>query len=87
MDTRVLAVDAEGSVLFGGTAAPRPLPGLGAGVVTAHSRMVRPDQVLRVSGRDCVVGARLLARPSFARAVDGGHPYRHYFPLGAPDRD
>jgi glutathione S-transferase len=31
--------------------------------------------------------ARLLARPSFARAVDGGRPYRHYFPLGAPDRD
>jgi glutathione S-transferase len=31
--------------------------------------------------------ARLLARPSVARAVDGGRPYRHYFPLGAPDRD
>ena len=30
---------------------------------------------------------RLLARPSFARAVDGGRPYRSYFPLGAPDRD
>ena len=30
---------------------------------------------------------RLLARPSFARAVEGGRPYRHYFPLGAPDRD
>jgi glutathione S-transferase len=31
--------------------------------------------------------ARLLARPSFARAVEEGRPYRHYFPLGAPDRD
>lgn len=31
--------------------------------------------------------ARLLARPSFARAVEGGRPFRHYFPLGAPDRD
>ena len=31
--------------------------------------------------------ARLLARPSVARAVDGGRPYRAYFPLGAPDRD
>ena len=30
---------------------------------------------------------RLLARPSVARAVDGGRPYRHLFPLGAPDRD
>jgi glutathione S-transferase len=31
--------------------------------------------------------ARLLARPSFARAVDEGRPYRHFFPPGAPDRD
>lgn len=30
---------------------------------------------------------RLLARPSFARAVDEGRPYRPLFPLGAPDRD
>ena len=31
--------------------------------------------------------ARLLARPSVARAVEEARPYRHYFPLGAPDRD
>jgi glutathione S-transferase len=31
--------------------------------------------------------ARLLARPSFARAVDEARPYRPWFPLGAPDRD
>lgn len=31
--------------------------------------------------------ARLLARPSIARAVDEGRPYRNFFPLGAPDRD
>lgn len=31
--------------------------------------------------------ARLLTRPSVARAVEEGRPYRHYFPLGAPDRD
>ncbi len=32
--------------------------------------------------------ARLLARPSVARAVDGARPYRHFWPLGpAPDRD
>jgi len=30
---------------------------------------------------------RLLARPSFARAVDEARPFRTYFPLGAPDRD
>jgi len=31
--------------------------------------------------------ARLLARPSFARAVDEARPFRSYFPLGAPNRD
>jgi glutathione S-transferase len=30
---------------------------------------------------------RLLARPSFARAVDEARPYRTFFPLGAPNRD
>lgn len=30
---------------------------------------------------------RLLERPSFARVVDEARKYRHYFPLGAPDRD
>jgi glutathione S-transferase len=31
--------------------------------------------------------SRLNARPSFARAIEGGRPYRHFFPLGAPDQD
>jgi glutathione S-transferase len=31
--------------------------------------------------------ARLLTRPSVARAVDEARPYRPFFPLGAPDRD
>lgn len=31
--------------------------------------------------------ARVLARPSVARAVDEARPYRHLFPLGAPNRD
>jgi glutathione S-transferase len=31
--------------------------------------------------------ARLLDRPSFARAVEEARPFRAYFPLGAPERD
>lgn len=31
--------------------------------------------------------AHLLALPPVARCVDDARPYRHYFPLGAPDRD
>jgi glutathione S-transferase len=34
-----------------------------------------------------VYRARLLARPSYARAVDEARPYRKNFPPGAPDRD
>jgi glutathione S-transferase len=30
---------------------------------------------------------RLLAWPSFARAVEEARPFRHFFPPGAPDRD
>jgi glutathione S-transferase len=30
---------------------------------------------------------RLLARPSVARAVDEGRPFRQFFPPGAPNRD
>lgn len=30
---------------------------------------------------------RLLARPSYARALEEARPYRHFFPLGDPGRD
>ncbi|HVJ02821.1 MAG TPA: glutathione S-transferase family protein [Sphingomonas sp.] len=42
-----------------------------------------PEQHARLRG----YRARLLARPSFVRAVNEARPYRAYFPLGAPDRD
>ncbi len=29
--------------------------------------------------------ARLLGRPGYARALDEARPFRHYFPLGAPE--
>jgi glutathione S-transferase len=31
--------------------------------------------------------ARLLAQPAVARCVEEARPFRHFFPLGAPDRD
>jgi len=42
-----------------------------------------PDALANVRG----YRRRLLARPSFARAVDEARPYRPLFPPGAPDRD
>lgn len=35
--------------------------------------------------REC--RAHLLALPPVARCIDEARPYRHYFPVGAPDRD
>ncbi|WP_319941172.1 glutathione S-transferase family protein [Sphingomonas glaciei] len=31
--------------------------------------------------------ARLLAHPAVSKAVEQARPFRHYFPLGAPERD
>ncbi len=61
-ETGVVAVDAQGSVLFGGARGERWLPGFGAGVVPALAARAHPERVVRVDDLDCVVGCRLLAR-------------------------
>lgn len=38
-------------------------------------------------GRLRAYRARLLGHPSVVRVVNEARPYRHYFPLGAPERD
>ena len=58
---RVVAVDAAGSVIFGGPAGPRQIPGLGAG---RRPELLAPDEideVVSVSDRDAVAGCRELA--------------------------
>lgn len=42
-----------------------------------------PDRCVRLRA----YRARLLARPSYARALDEARPYRRLFPLGDPGRD
>jgi cysteine synthase A len=57
----VVAVDAAGSVIFGGAPGPRHVPGLGAG---RRSELLAPDEideVVYVSDRDAVSGCRSLA--------------------------
>ena len=72
--TTLIAVDAAGSVLFGGKRGERLLPGLGAGVETVHSLKSSPDQLIRVSDLDCVVGCRRLVEreAAFAGPSSGG---------------
>ena len=50
-----------------------------------YADWVRP--IPQAHGRLRAYRARLLARPSVARAVDEARPYRKLFPPGAPDRD
>lgn len=60
LSTRVVAVDAVGSAIFGGVPAPRLIPGHGASVVPPLAAGASPDEVVHVSDLDCVVGCRLL---------------------------
>lgn len=60
--TTIVAVDAVGSVLFGGAAGPRLIPGIGAGVASALSERARYDRLVRVSDLDAVVALRRLAQ-------------------------
>ncbi len=62
LNTKILAVDAKGSVIFGGDKAKRLIPGHGAAV---RPQLFRPDfakDYIHVSDLDCVVGCRRLVR-------------------------
>jgi N-(2-amino-2-carboxyethyl)-L-glutamate synthase len=58
---RVVAVDAVGSVIFGGPAGPRQIPGLGAGRRPELLADAEVDEVVSVSDREAVDGCRALA--------------------------
>lgn len=60
-DVNVVAVDSVGSVLFGGSAGPRKIPGLGAGKLPPLAAGQSFDYVFRVTDLDCVVGCRRAA--------------------------
>ncbi len=62
LDTRIVAVDSVGSVLFGGKPGTRRLPGLGAGIVPELASGADPDMVFQIEEIDMVRGCRLLAR-------------------------
>ena len=65
--TQVTAVDAVGSILFGGEPGVRRIPGMGAGRVPPLARRrwsgrTPVPHVLRVTDLDCVLGCRRVAR-------------------------
>ena len=62
LDTRIFAVDAEGSVIFGGQPAKRLLPGHGAARRPELYRADLADECQLVTDWDCVVGCRRLVQ-------------------------
>lgn len=61
LSTKVYAVDAIGSVIFGSRKADRLIPGHGAAIRPALFQENMADKVIHVSDLDCVVGCRRLA--------------------------
>jgi cysteine synthase A len=60
MPTRLIAVDAVGSVLFLGQSGKRLIPGHGAGVIPQLYREGMEDRCIKVTDLDSVVGCRRL---------------------------
>ena len=60
--TRIMAVDAVGSVIFGGPRAKRLIPGHGAAVSPALFQPNLAHAAIHVTDIDCIVGCRRLAR-------------------------
>jgi N-(2-amino-2-carboxyethyl)-L-glutamate synthase len=73
MDTRIIAVDAIGSVIFGRPSARRLLPGHGASVVPELADPSLAHDVVHVSDLDCVVACRqLVAREAILAGGSAG---------------
>lgn len=62
LKTKIVAVDAVGSVIFGGQRAKRLIPGLGAAMRPPLCQPNLVDECVHVSDLDCVVGCRRLVR-------------------------
>jgi N-(2-amino-2-carboxyethyl)-L-glutamate synthase len=62
MGTKIFAVDAVGSVIFGGQKAKRLIPGHGAAVRPSLFQEDLADTYIHVTDLDCIQGCRRLAR-------------------------
>ena len=73
LPTKIIAVDAEGSIIFGTPPGPRLLPGHGAGRVPEIFRPGLAEEVVHVSDLDCVIGChRLLEREAILAGASSG---------------
>lgn len=73
LGTRIIAVDAIGSLIFSDQKAKRMIPGLGAGLRPPLCDVSLIDEVTLVSDLDCVVGCRrLVAREAILAGGSSG---------------
>jgi N-(2-amino-2-carboxyethyl)-L-glutamate synthase len=74
LSTRMIAVDALGSLIFGDARGPRLVPGLGAGLRPQLCDPSLVDDHVLVTDLDCIVGCRRLMRREaiFAGGSSGG---------------
>jgi cysteine synthase A len=90
LNTKLVAIDAIGSVLFGGTIKSRKIPGHGAGI---SSHFLVPDRVydvIHVADKDCVKGClrllqdeAVLAGGSSGGVVSAFLKYQYKLPEGS----
>ncbi|WP_256760617.1 2,3-diaminopropionate biosynthesis protein SbnA [Cohnella sp. WQ 127256] len=74
LPTQIIAVDAVGSVIFGGVKGVRQFPGLGAALPPPINRTELVDRVIEVSERQCIEGCLELVQSEaiMAGASSGG---------------
>ncbi len=90
LKTRIIGVDAVGSVIFGQRPAPRLLPGHGASIRPPLTDLSLVDEVVHVSDLESVVGCRklvqreaILAGGSSGAVTAALLGYRHRIPEGS----
>lgn len=90
LHTKIIAVDAVGSVIFGGPSGKRLVPGHGAAVRPGLFQECLACECVHVTDVDCVVGCRRLARAeailaggSSGAIITAIDRYRHKIPSGA----
>lgn len=62
MQTKIIAIDAQGSSIFGDGITKRMIPGHGAGMIPELYRPNLEDMHMLVSDIDCIAGCRLLVK-------------------------
>ncbi len=60
LKTKVVAVDAVGSMIFSDKPADRKLPGMGAGIKPPHSKKATADYCIHVDDVECILGCRRM---------------------------